>query len=136
MEFFEMFGIFFLGLLILYFIWKGFRFQEGMQDNSSTKTTTTTTATATDVGIAGKATDYTLKIKNATTKIMDTLLISKYRTDYENILMEMDDYINALSLQTLLTTPLADLPKGLEKIHGLRQGRKDLNEIMTFIDKT
>jgi hypothetical protein len=139
MEFFEIFGMFFLGLFILYFIWKGFRFQEAMTDNTDTtsddKNKNKKTTTSTDVGMAGKATDYTLKIKDATTKIMDAVLISKYRTDYENILIQMDDYCNALALQTLLTTPLNDVQKALEKIHILRQGRTDLNEIMKFIDK-
>lgn len=40
--------------------------------------------------------------KVATIKMQDTLLLSKYKTDYENLILNMDDYVK-LEIVTLLS---------------------------------
>jgi len=72
---------------------------------------------------------------------MDTLLIPKYRTDYEHCVVNLDDYINALMLQASLQINIAtDLPldeknlKIMESINTLNATKQSLNSIIKFID--
>ena len=41
--------------------------------------------------------------KVATIKMQDTLLLSKYKTDYENLILNMDDFVK-LQIVTLVST--------------------------------
>ena len=72
-------------------------FKEGLDNNTSTTTTPSTTVTS---GIAGDAAAYAATIKAETVKLQDTFLITKYRKDYENVILNLDDYANALMLKT------------------------------------
>ena len=92
-------------------------------------------------GIAGGAEQFSTTLKEKTTSLMDTLLIPKYRTDYEHCLVNLDDYINALMLQASLQINIAtDLPldeknlKIMESIKTLNATKQSLNSIIKFID--
>ena len=67
--------------------------------NITTSTTTSTTSTTTaSNGVAGNAAAYAAQIKSQAIKIEDQLLITKYRTDYENVILNLDELINDLIL--------------------------------------
>jgi hypothetical protein len=92
-------------------------------------------------GIAGGAEQFSTTLKEKTIKLMDTLLIQKYRTDYEHCIVNLDDYINALMLQASLQINIAtDLPldeknlKIMESINTLNATKQSLNSIIKFID--
>ena len=110
---------------------------EGLENNSNTTTTSTSPSTS-STGIAAGAANFADAIKSATTKITDTALISKYRNDYENIIINAEECVNASMLSALITSPLG--PDGnvtvqtLTAIKNMNDSKVALNEIMKYID--
>jgi hypothetical protein len=96
-------------------------------------------------GEAGSASQYASDIENKNTKLEDGLLIPKYRTDYEQIILNMDDYINILMLKTLLNININDdtiqgnKPNSnialFESLNVLNNAKTSLNNVMKFVDK-
>ena len=70
-------------------------------------------------GDAGNASNYAANIKSQVIKLQDSLLISKYRKDYENTIINMDEFINYSMLKIMLN-----------------QAKSSLNNIMKFVDST
>ena len=60
---------------------------------------TATTTSSISNGIAGNATTYAATIKQKTVNLNDTLLISKYRKDYETVILNVDDLVNSMMLK-------------------------------------
>ena len=121
----------FIGICILiYFVFRNIGVKEGLE------TTTTTTSTTTSNGVAGGAAAYGANIKAQVIKLQDTTLISKYRADYENVVINMDDLVNNLMLQITLNIDHSKPEVGLEKLAKLNQAKAALNSVMKFIDKT
>jgi hypothetical protein len=87
-------------------------------------------------GLAGSAAAYGANIKAQAIKLQDTVLISKYRADYENVIINLDDLVNNLMLQTALTIDQSKPHDGLAKLVGLNNAKAALNSVMKFIDKT
>ena len=52
--------------------------------------------------IAANAATYAASIKSQMILLQDELLISKYKKDYENVIINMDDYVNMLILKQVL----------------------------------
>lgn len=108
--------------------------KEGMTGGSSDSSSTSTTST--NNGVAGGAAAYAANIKLNVIKLQDELLISKYRTDYENVILNLDDLVSNLMLQTALTIDTTKPAESLGKIQELGQTKIALNGIMKFIDAT
>lgn len=110
---------------------------EGLENNSSTTTTSSSKSTSA-TGIAAGAASFAEAIKSATTKINDTALISKYRKDYENIVINAEECVDASMLSALIMSPLG--PDGnvtvqtLTAIKNMNDSKVALNEIMKYID--
>lgn len=121
----------FIGICILiYFIFSNMGVKEGME------TTTTTTTSTTSNGVAGGAAAYAANIKAQVIKLQDTTLISKYRADYENVVINMDDLVNNLMLQVTLNVDQSKPEASLAKLAQLNMAKAALNSVMKFIDKT
>jgi hypothetical protein len=90
-------------------------------------------------GEAGNASNFTSTIKSQTVLLQDSLLISKYRSDYENILINMDDYLNMLMLKQVLnidvTKDMQTNISSLAALNTISNAKKSLNETMIFLDK-
>jgi len=106
-------------------------FKEGLTTTPTTSTSVSTNATD---GIAGNAAAYAATIKAETVKLQDTFLISKYRKDYENIILNLDDFINNLMLKTALTVDKNTPQPTLSKLSELNQAKVALNNVMKFVD--
>lgn len=151
-------GITAIILIIVYIGFKGLNFQknllEGMTGNSSNTTTTTTTSTTTGGSVeasnfldnvAGKSAD---AIKAQNDKLTDVISINKYRTDYENLLIALDEYTKNMILSKIISagSKIAALPRGsvinkgviddITTANNLKTFIDTLNSTMTFIDKT
>jgi hypothetical protein len=87
-------------------------------------------------GVAGNAAAYGANIKAQAIKLQDTVLISKYRTDYETVVINLSDLVDNLMLQTALTIDQSKPHEGLTKLVGLNNAKAALNNVMKFIDKT
>ena len=107
-------------------------FKEGMTDDSSNETS----SSSTENGIAGNAATYGANIKTQTIKLQDTLLISKYRSDYETAILNLDDLVNNLMLKTALTVDKDKPNQSLMALAQLQQSKIALNTIMKFIDSS
>lgn len=81
-------------------------------------------------------------MKKKTEQLKDTLLISKYKTDYEDIIIELEDYLNLSMLQAiniLSSTSKESLGKDdielINNINSVNKFKNTLNGVMKFIDK-
>ena len=92
------------------------------------------------IGAAANANTYEKQLKNIVAKLNDVFLIKKYRKDYENIVIDMDDLVNVLMLKTVLDTPLNDDPESvirqIKLLNELNSAKTSLNNVMKFIDKS
>ena len=84
----------FIGIcLVVYLLFRNFNYKsktiEGMTDASGNDV-----ASPGGNGIAGNAASYGATIKDATIKLQDTFLITKYRSDYETAILNLDDLIS------------------------------------------
>lgn len=114
---------------LAYFVYKSLNIslnREGM--------TSDTPAAPSNNGVAGSAANYAANIKAKVIKLQDSLLISKYRPDYENAIMSLDDLVNNLMLTTTLTIDPLKPIEGLEKLVKLQQSKVALNGVMKFVD--
>ena len=85
-------------------------------------------------GVAGNAKNYANSLKNASVEIQDKFLINKYRSDYETILINMDDLINNLMLKQTLTLDEKNPLRTIENLAKMQQAKSALNSVMKFID--
>lgn len=117
---------------VVYLLFRSFHYNpmliEGMTDASGN------TTSAPSNGIAGNAASYGAALKSNTIKLQDTVLISKYRSDYETVILNMDDLINNLMLQTALTIDPNNPNTGIENLVKMNQAKSALNSVMKFID--
>jgi hypothetical protein len=124
----------FLGMLIIlfiiYIILKFMSTVEGLE--------TLTPTSSGEGGVAGNADSYASTIKSNTIKQQDTFLISKYRKSYETVILNLDDLINNLMLQTTLNIDSnGKIDKVLESfktLNTLSDSKKALNQVMQFVD--
>ena len=91
-------------------------------------------ASDTDNGIAGGAASYGAIIKANAIKSQDTLLITKYRQDYETVILNLDDFVSNLMLETTLSIDTNNPMIGLKKLVDLNQSKVALNAVMKFVD--
>lgn len=130
-------GILAAAFLITYLVIKMFHIKpvrEGLENALPT-----VELTASLSGAAGSAANYAAGIKAKTVQIQDTVLIQKYRTDYENVIINMEEYLNMMMLEQLLSMNSGDtsetIMKRISAINTLSTGKKSLNELMVYIDK-
>jgi len=117
---------------VAYFIFRKMNFVEGMTDASNNTDSTSTSSSAS--GVAGKAAAYSATIKAATVKLQDELLITKYRKDYETSILNLDDLINNLMLQTALSIDDKNPYPTITKLSNLNQAKVSLNSVMKYVD--
>lgn len=120
--------LFIVIILAAYFIFRYFNFgkvQEGL----------TTTTSTTSNGAAGNASSYNTQIQASNTQVIDTLNISSYRQDYENIILNFDDSINLYLLQQLVTVPPGSPENALPILALSSLARTGLNNLLKYLDQ-
>jgi len=140
-EFFKIIGIIIVCFFIIYMAMKMFQLQtkviEGLTNSDGT--TATTSSTAPSSGEAGTAASYAAAIKAQVVKLQDELLISKYRQEYESVIINLDDYIGYLMIQqTLNINPNGDTQSiiaAITNLNTLKNAKDSLDSTMTFLDK-
>lgn len=121
----------FVGICFVLYLWLKYPLTKSGKIEGMTSAETQSNLTN---GLAGNASAYGANIKAETIQLQDTLLISKYRTDYENVVLNLEDYINNLMLQTALQIDTTKPHDTLSKLAGLSQAKTALNSIMKFVD--
>ena len=123
----------FIGIcFVLYLLFKNFSFsgiKEGMTDASGNSVTPPPN------GVAGNAASYGATIKAENIKLQDAFLITKYRTDYETAILNLDDLLNSLMLKTALSIDAKKPADGIKQLAEMNQAKSALNSVMKFVDK-
>lgn len=119
---------------VVYLVFRSFHYNpmiiEGMTDASGNSVSVSAPAN----GIAGNAASYAAALKAATIKSQDTFLISKYRSDYESAILNLDDLINNLMLKTALSVNQDNPGESVLKLGQMQQAKLALNSVMKFVD--
>ena len=110
-----------------YLIFRNISFKEGLTTESTTTSKT---------GVAGDAASYAASIKAASIKQKDTLLVSKYSSDYENVILNLDEFIDGIMLNTALNIDLSSPITDLDKLSKLNGAKIALNGVMKYIDSS
>jgi hypothetical protein len=90
-----------------------------------------------DTGHTDKSDLFASKIKSTNIKLQDKLLISKYKQNYEKIILNIDDLINTLMLDKLLSINInhkSKMMETLQEINSLSESKVNLNTIIKFVD--
>jgi len=129
---FQNITLFIAMFFVLYLLFRNFNYnlKEGMTDASGN-----TVTPSSKNGIGGNASTYASTIKSANIKLQDTLLVSKYRSDYEQVILNMDDFVNNLMLQTVLNINPSNPQNAVQQLAQLNLAKGALNNVMTFVDK-
>jgi hypothetical protein len=131
-EFIKTIGVLFIAFITIYIIItltqpKNSISIEGMENVSSSS------------GEAGSAASYSDSIKAQVTKIQDELLVSKYRKDYENTIIHMDDLVGTMMIKQIqnMTVGGSDskaLMSSLNNLNTLKSAKESLNIAMKYLD--
>jgi len=126
-------------LFIIYLVYNVIYFKEGLENAPSASANTISSSSSLS-GIAGNATTYAANIKQKTINLNDTLLISKYKKDYESIIVNLDDLLNSVMLQTVcnIDTSAVNVPaklvESMKILNELSVSKEALNKVMKFVD--
>lgn len=85
----------------------------------------------TGLGIGAK--DTASKIKSLSIGLTDKLLVPKYKKDYETLIINAEEYINALMLTKVLAAGNEDI-SALIQVGQLKQAKDALNDVMKYVD--
>lgn len=130
----KMLGIFILVVFLLYLVSKVLKLHLNLQNNIMEGFTNNGIN-----GVAGSASVYGNSIIETSTLLQDSLLIKKYKTDYENVILNLDEYIDLLMLQSALNFSVKDgtSPENialLSNLNTLQSAKTSLNSVMNYID--
>jgi hypothetical protein len=123
-------GLFFLFILLFIVIIFFTRRREGMTDASGNSIPTNIN------GIAGNIDAYSADIKGENIKLQDMFLVSKYKTSYENAILDLDDFLNNLMLKTALTIDKTKPEISFIRLAEMNQARTALNQVIKFLGQT
>ena len=143
-------GITAIILIIVYIGFKGLNYQKNFLEGMTGNSTTTTTGGSVEAAnfldnVAGKSVD---AIKAQNDKLSDVISMDKYRNDYENLLIVLDEYTKNMILSKVISvgSKISALPRGsvinnaivedIDSANSLKTFIDTLNSTMTFIDKT
>ena len=79
------------------------------------------------------------KLKVEHNNIKDKLNIKQHRNNYENVIIDMNDYLDGLMLNELLSLNHNSLDPNnilntVENINKMSSGKQNLNKIMKYLD--
>ena len=135
-DFLKIIGVIVVIGFILFLASKSIKLQKKVVEGLTNPSAATSTSAN---GQAGSAAAYTASIQAQVTQMNDTLLITQYRSDYENIIINMSDYFNLLILQGFvnLNTSSSNASTNIDainNINSLYSAIQTLNSTMKFID--
>lgn len=131
----------FIGLCFIgYVVFIRFNVVEGMAngpDNRPSDTSssdTSSSSSSSSSGVAGNAATFAANLKAASVKLGDTLLVSKYRSDYESAIMNAEELVSMIMLKTVLSMNSSSPQDSLKQLVALSHAQEALNMVMKFVD--
>lgn len=120
-------------IVISFFFFKMYQSQiEGMKNNDRENNNNNT-------GHGINSTKYTEQLKIDHHNMKDKLNIREHRNNYENIIIDMSDYLDGLMLNELLSIDPSSISSSkimetIENINKMSSGKQNLNKIMKYLD--
>lgn len=140
-DLFKMVGIIIVSFYIIYLVISIFKVQsdflEGFTSAIDDKKATAGTTSSSSLGFAGSAQSYAEEVKANYVKLQDQLLVPKYRKDYENVIINMDDYLNAKIMEQVLSIKTGSDSEmdEFKSLATLYSAKSALNDAMKWVDK-
>jgi hypothetical protein len=138
-EFFKIVGILLVSFFIIFMVVKMFKLQATVLEGLTNESDSSDSSLSSSNGEAGTAASYAATIKAQIVKLQDELLISKYRKDYETVIINLDDYIGYLMIKQVLNMKVSDNLQAnmisINILNNLKSAKDSLNSTMTFLDK-
>jgi len=141
---FKIVGIIIIGGFLIFIAFKSLNLQMKVMEGFAVTTPTTDSKTSTPLNInnaAGSVGKFSNTLAEHVIKLQDTFLIKQYRKDYENLIINADEYVSYLTLQTLLNIKPDDTVeskaanvKSFETMNTLSASKATLNSLMKFVD--
>jgi hypothetical protein len=141
---FKIVGIIIVGGFLIFIAFKSLNLQMKVMEGFAVTSSTTDSKTSTPLNIsnaAGSVGKFSNTVAEHVIKLQDTFLIKQYRKDYENLIINSDEYVSYLMLQTLLnikpddtTESKAANVKLFETMNSLNASKATLNSLMKFVD--
>ena len=134
----KMIGFIVFSMFAIYYVSKCLHLQTSIIEGLEAATPAATPAPP---GAASGAKAYAESIKALTVKMKDELLIETYRTDYENLIIALDDFCDVITLKCLLNVKVGEpnaefqMMMAMQQLNLYKAARTSLNDVMTFIDK-
>ena len=142
-EIIKLCGIVLIVAFIIYLVTSWLNIQmnvvEGLTNpNSNTKIMTNNSTS----GIGASSANYATSLQNSVTKLhSDILLLNNkdYKKEYENIILNMDDYIDGLMLKTVLSINVnsenaSDNIDKFKMLNDLNASKAALNNVIKYVD--
>jgi hypothetical protein len=129
-DYITIFTFLFFLIILSFFFFKTFRYQiEGMTNNKDKINT----------GHGTNSSKLTEQLKVEHNNMRDKLNIKQYRNNYENVIIDMNDYLDGLMLNELLSLNHNSLDpnnilNAVENINKMSSGKQNLNKIMKYLD--
>lgn len=84
-------------------------------------------------GIGERSSSYNASIKSRVIQGKDRLLVDKYRTEYEEIIVQADELIDQMILQETLTLGTDPMPN-IARMAELQKAKEALNSAISYIN--
>jgi hypothetical protein len=136
-DFFKIIGIIIVCFFIIYIVMKMFQLQTKVIEGLTNDDGTTSSSNASSDEVA-TVESYAAAIKAQLIKLQDELLISKYKKKYEDVIIDLDDYIGYLMIKQVINMKLGDMVSNIQDIENLnilKNSKDSLNAAMVFLDK-
>ena len=136
-DFFKIIGIIIVCFFIIYIVMKMFQLQTKVIEGLTNDDGTSSSSNASSDEVA-TVESYAAAIKAQLIKLQDELLISKYKKKYEDVIVDLDDYIGYLMIKQVINMKLGDMVSNIQDIENLnilKNSKDSLNAAMVFLDK-
>jgi len=112
---------------------------EGLTNATSDANTSATTAAVVSQNAGSGAANYASKVNIAYSQLKDQMNIPKYRSDYENVILQLDDYVSMLTLQSIMSmdpNAITDTSANalINRLSMFTNARSGLDNLMKYID--
>lgn len=139
----EFINICIIVLLIIgcvYFYVNTTKMSADQREGFATVAGSTTSSTISDSHERDGAKKYVDSLSAANTNLKNGLNIPQYRVDYENVLVQLDDYIGYSMLKTALDVNInlsdpTSAVSSLDNLNKLNQCKNTLNDLMKWMDR-
>ena len=134
-DLFKMIGIVIFVGIVLYIIIRALSLHLDIQNNIIEGMTNGSD----NENLGSGAATFSTKVSTLIAQMKDKLNVDKYRSDYENSIIHLDEYIGGMMLKDILSLnpnslPEAEVIKTMERINTLRNGKDSLNVLMKSLD--